>query len=81
MATDAEINDLAEEAAQAALDAHGIDQLPSASVAYSFMCEQVWPETKPVVPVLSGTEFRQFKHDYRRHLRNAGVPLEKTLTL
>jgi hypothetical protein len=77
MTTPAKINDMAEHAAHAALDAFGKDQLPSALTAYSFVFQVEYDEADgPMPPQFTGREFRAFRHDYCRWLRNLGVDTE-----
>jgi len=68
------INDAAELAAESALDAFGSDpaaELPTPEVAWEFLNESLYGEDGLARPAAL-PEFltRQFKHDYRRHLRN-----------
>lgn len=72
--TSSKINSLAEEAAENAVDAHGVVDPPSAMDGYAFV-RQLAFELEQGPPILRGREFRQFQHDYRRHLRNRGVCL------
>src|SRR5206468_3142163 len=66
--TPTEINSLAERAAISAIDAHGVDNVPSASVAFDFIQNMDY-ELEEEVPVLTRKEYRQFVHDYNRHVR------------
>ena len=66
--TNIEINSLAERAAISAIDAHGVDNVPSASVAFDFIQNMDY-ELEEEVPVLTRKEYRQFVHDYNRHVR------------
>ena len=81
--TPTEINSLAERAAISAIDAHGVDNVPSASVAFDFIQNMDY-ELEEEVPVLTRKEYRQFVHDYNRHVRRlqasrAPEPLPTTL--
>lgn len=62
------IDEAATLAAQSAIDAFGKD-VPSAEVAWAFLNEQVYIEIERPAAL---PEFltNQFKHDYRRHVRN-----------
>ena len=51
-----------------AIDAHGVDNVPSASVAFDFIQNMDY-ELEEEVPVLTRKEYRQFVHDYNRHVR------------
>ena len=68
------INDAARLAAESAFDAFGSDpaaELPSPEVAWEFLNGSVYDDgeiERPAALPLFLT--RQFKHDYRRHLRN-----------
>ena len=66
--TSAEINTLAERAAISAIDAHGLDHVPSAAVAFDFIQNMDY-KLEEEVPVLTRREYRQFVHDYNRHVR------------
>ena len=66
--TNTEINTLAERAAVSAIDAHGVDHVPSAAVAFGFIQNMDY-ELEEEVPVLTRREYRQFVHDYNRHVR------------
>src|SRR5207248_10271463 len=65
--TPAEINSLAERAAISAIGAHGIDNVPPAAVAFDFI-QNMDDELEEEVPVLTHREYRQFFHDYNRHV-------------
>ena len=65
--TGTEINSLAERAAVNAIDAHGVDHVPPASVAFDFIQNMDY-ELEEEVPVLTRKEYRQFVHDYNRHV-------------
>ena len=63
------IDDAAEHAAQAAVDAFGSD-VPSPEVAWEFLNEQVYGSGEVARPPALPTFLtRQFKHDYCRHCR------------
>src|SRR5438876_11899328 len=70
--TPTEINSLAERGAIAAVDAHGVENPPSAWTVYEFLREFDCDEG-PEIPEMTPMEFRQFKHDYYRHLQLHGV--------
>jgi hypothetical protein len=68
------INNAAQLAAESAFDAFGSGpaaELPSPEVAWEFLNSSVYGDGEIERPVAL-PEFltRQFKHDYRRHLRN-----------
>lgn len=74
MTTATKINDMAELAARSAIDAFEKDQLPPATMAYSFVYQLEYDEVdEPLPPQLTAREFRHFRHDYCRWLRNLGV--------
>jgi hypothetical protein len=54
--TNEEINDLAEHAAISALDAHGVENVPDASVALDFI-QNMHYELEEEVPVLTRREY------------------------
>lgn len=73
------VNTMAEEAAGAAVDMTGGDwsMLPGALTAYSFIHQLHYEEPElGAYPQLTRREYRQFRHDYSRHLRALGVPVE-----
>src|SRR5438552_13298318 len=77
--TNIEINSLAERAAISAIDAHGVDNVPSASVAFDFIQNMDY-ELEEEVPVLTRKEYRQFVHDYNRHVRRLQASRAPMLT-
>src|SRR6266550_5343010 len=77
--TNTEINNLAERAAISAIDAHGVDNVPSAAVAFDFI-QNLDYELEEEVPVLTRREYRQFVHDYNRHVRRLQA-IERAATL
>lgn len=71
------INQMAEWAAESAVEAFGKDQPAKARDAYDFVCQvQYESETEPEFPQLTSQQFRAFRHDYCRWLRNHGVALD-----
>jgi hypothetical protein len=72
------INELAQEAAEAAVDIAGQDQqqlLPSGNTALDFITNSRYEDERDDQPIfLTRRELTRFHHDYCRHLRNLGVP-------
>jgi hypothetical protein len=78
--TNAEINNLAEEAVISTVDAHGLDHVPSAAVAFDFI-QQMDYDLEEAFRV-NAEGYRQFVRDYNRHVRRlqaSRAPMATTL--
>lgn len=81
MTTPDQINTMAEHAALAAADCFGKLDPPGAPTAYIFIYQVAYDdENGPLPAQLTSREFRKFRHDYCRWLRNAGVDLDTAQT-